>query len=172
MRKTVFIDASSAILLFKAMLFDLLTREFQVVVGASVFREITEKGHSGSDYFLTHSGFTVRRPDPDKATVSGMGPGETDTLTLFYNADARKEPFIIIDDGRAARFCRRQNLPFINALLVPKIFRFAGLMDEKTCREKTVLIRDLGWYSDRVISIAANISKTDLTRFLPEASHD
>ena len=99
-RKKVFVDASSAILLYKASLFAL-------------------------------------------KNFMSMDKGEKETIQIFCNLtrfglpgvnfpDPKTKDLILVDDGQAARFCHAQQIPFINSLLIPKIFWYSGVMDQKT----------------------------------------
>ncbi len=52
--KTVLIDSSSAILLFKSGLFDHLIHRFEVILSNSVYKELTSSAHAGSNEFKTY----------------------------------------------------------------------------------------------------------------------
>jgi hypothetical protein len=134
--------------LYKADLFSVLADAWQVVMAPSVFREITEPGYPGSVYFKSlgnkTSGISAKiilqepsplgHPLPALKSFASMDQGEKETIQIFCAAgfDFKKTgSFILVDDGRAARFCHARQIPFINALLIPKIFWYSGLMDQK-----------------------------------------
>jgi len=168
----VFTDASSAILLEKADLFEPLLTLFQIVMAPSVFEEITPTGYPGADFFsvlhkssqilvspLKNDGFDGC-PQPGE-----MDKGERDTLCLFLE---KKQGFILTDDGQAARYCRAHCLPFINALLVPKIFWYAGQMSQEDCFIRMKALCRIGRYSDTVRAFAFDCGPGDLSFFLGE----
>lgn len=137
--------------------------------GTVIFKEITREGYDGAKYFREFEDITIRTPAgpwPGVLADTAMGPGETQTLALYYGAPHRS--FILTDDGRAARFCRKQGLPFINALLVPKVLYHSGKLDEQTCRECMASLAGLGWYSTRILDLAFQMNREDLDLFLFE----
>jgi hypothetical protein len=77
---------------------------------------------------------------------------------------------LLVDDGRAARFCKAHQIPFINALLVPKIFWYSGFMGQTDCLKKTACLCDLGRYSKKVLKIARQFSR-DVHYFIGGGSH-
>ena len=173
----VFTDASSAILLEKAGLFTALSRAFRLVLAASVFHEITRPGYPGAAFFmkaLDDNLFDVIFV-PGKNFFTGypqkneMGAGERDTLCLFLT---KRQGFILTDDGRAAVWCRNHDLPFINALLVPKIFWTAGLMTREDCMDKMEFLCRIGRYSQKIKDLAFSFTKKDLTLFMPEKKNE
>ena len=170
----VFIDASSAILLHRADLFLPCARTFSLVMAEAVFREITIDGYPGASFFKTLDNRQVRvqHPVPGKKPPGEfyrLDRGEQETLALFLDCSPSSDgSFIIIDDGKGAKFCRNQRIPFINALLVPKIFWYSGLMDTKAYEDKTAKIIESGRYSAKIIKKAGTLTKEELTYFLPE----
>ena len=74
--------------------------------------------------------------------------------------------FILVDDKKAAQFCHSRNLPFINALLVPKIFYYNGGLSLETAREKEVMLSQLGRYSRFILNKAQEMNRADLIFFL------
>jgi len=179
----VFTDASSAILLHKAELFVPAIQAFSMVVSKAVFREITVPGYPGAGMFKEvrkQKGFIIENP-----TEEAMGPilsadksfarmdiGERETLALFYHHQKKGgNNFVLMDDGRGARFCQKQNIPYINALLVPKLFWYSGFMDQITAHKNTNQLIDLGRYSEKIIQIAQQLTEKDLAPFIPEITH-
>ncbi len=74
--------------------------------------------------------------------------------------------FVLVDDGRAARFCHAQQIPFINALLIPKLFWYSDFMDQKTYLKKTAQLCELGRYSKIIMEMAGQFSRKELTYFI------
>ena len=191
-------DASSAILLYKADLFAFLLNVWQVVMTPSVFREITKTGYPGAAYFLTlgekrqNSSGQIIFQEPGPADHSlfllkdfmAMDRGEKETIQIFYDLNPFKlsgvglpdtpktGAFVLVDDGQAARFCHAQQIPFINALLVPKIFWYSGFMDQKEYLKKTARLCELGRYAKPVMEMAGQFSKEKLVYFIGGDSHE
>lgn len=171
---SVLIDASSAILLYKSKLFDQVLCSYLVMMAVSVYREVTRNGYPGAGVFKS------RRFNQKKLAVmpvSGkdcfcetlfhditLGQGEKDTLLLFLEGNGR---FVIIDDGKGASFCRKQRIPYINALLIPKILFFCNKLSLKEQQLKFELLVKLGRYSHPVVHYAENCSRHELDRFMP-----
>jgi predicted nucleic acid-binding protein len=173
MSRPVFTDASSAILLEKAGLFTTVSKAFRIVFPVSVFNEITRPGYPGSAFFTKalENGLVDVVFGSEKNRVSGyprkneMDAGERDAIRLFLE---RKQGFILTDDGRAAAWCRDHDLPFINALLVPKILGIAGWIPREDSMDKMVLLCRMGRYSQKIKDLAFSFTKKDLTLFMPE----
>ncbi len=179
----VFTDASSAILLYKTDLFIPAVQAFSMVLSQAVFREITVPGYPGAGMFKEvrkQKGFNIENPteeamDPvlsaDK-DFARMDTGEKETLALFYLYQKKGDSsFVLMDDGQGARYCGKHKIPYINALLVPKLFWYSGLMDQKTAHKKTNQLVDLGRYSKKIIQIAQHLTEKDLAPFIPEKTH-
>ena len=167
----VFTDASSAILLEKTGLFDRMIRHFDIVFSDSVFKELTIDRYPDAAIFnarvnqnevqvksVIHTEIHTLFPETAK-----LGSGEKDTLGLFCE---HKNGFILVDDGKAARICNHYHFPFINALLVPKLFWYAGIMKEEDCQTKMKWLCEVGRYSDPIITIAQRLNQRDLSKFL------
>lgn len=173
----VITDASSAILLEKAGLFTLTARFFQLVLPVSVFEEITCPGRTGAESFSQYhnSGIfsvqSARLNGSTNASLAGlnMGKGETEMIALYLEQIHRKAEgnFIMTDDGKAARWCFRKNLPFINALLVPKIFCYAGHINENESLNHMEKICHFGRYTPKIKDFAFGCSREDLSYFIP-----
>ena len=167
----VFTDASSAILLYRAGLFSRLTRAFSIVFASSVFDELTRPGYVGVMAFkqaVDKKQVAVRtQADPEVLTawpgLQALDPGEKETLCLFLET---RQGFILTDDGKAARLCHRLELPFINALLVPRIFYFAGILDEQESKTHMKNLGRSGRYSEKILTIADGLDRTDLNPFI------
>ena len=173
-KDAVLVDASSAILLFKADLFGVLADSFRVVLADSVYNEMIQCGYPGESYFRSCSenrrfiiiepfGRIGRETQVFLDKNSGLDPGERDTLALFAANLAR---FIIIDDAQAAKFCLKNAIPFINALLVPKVLKLSNYIDEKTCQDYVTRLQELGRYSAAVINFALHCHDSSLSFFI------
>lgn len=168
--KTVLMDASSAILLHKAaLLADMLTA-FRIRLTASVYEELTRHRRPGAR--------TVARSCRDRriavVTPNGAaGPhhlpaslhrGERDTLLCFLDGGS---DFIIIDDGAGAGYCRREAIPYVNALLCPRLLAAGGRLSPDDARWAMARISDLGHYSAWIKRHADTCHDSALSAFLP-----
>lgn len=185
---SVFIDASSAILLFKSDLFAPLLNAWQLIMSPEVFREITKTGYPGAAYFKTLQKKTpdsaapiiFREPGPvdhplfAQKNFLAMDKGEKETIQIFFDSNSFKKTgaFILVDDGRAARFCHTQQFPFINALLVPKLFWYSGFMNQQQYLKKTAQLCELGRYSKTIMEMAGQFSRKELTYFIEGNCHE
>ena len=176
MKKTL-LDASSAILLFKAGLLEELTNIYGVFVTRSVLQELTRGNQYGADTFLRYVSLHKIRviEEGDIHSLSGISKapirssldqGELDTIMCFASGDY---DFIITDDGKAARFCKEESLPFINALLFPRMLNFAGLLSRQASNDKMNNIICFGRYSKEVIELAWSCRKESLHFAIPDA---
>ncbi len=170
--KPVFIDASSAILLEKSGLFLTFSNAFQLIMARSVFKEITAPGHKGVTWFRTQFEKRVYKvialscnsnSENDLGCYKNFGTGERDTLCLYHEA---QQGFILIDDGPAARWCTKQNIPFINALLVPKILMYKNLITKEDCENKMDILCGIGRYSKKIKTIAFALTRKELSYFI------
>lgn len=172
----VYIDASSAILLFKTGLFHLCTQYFSMIMETHVYKEVRVPDHPGAKFFLSmvqKNSIKVCRSNHDCPVdihlPENLDPGERQTIALYLqNARPNQRSFIIIDDAKGAKFCLSSNLPFINALLVPKILWFAGILNKNDYLDKTALVIEKGRYSRTVIEKAKALSPSDLAIFIPD----
>jgi hypothetical protein len=171
--KKALIDASSAIILTKAGLFEKILDLYEVRMARSVFEEITCEQRPGVAAFKAgrrdrhfsvveakdgNSGRTAADP-----VLAGMHRGERETIQRFHEG---AEDFIIIDDGKGAGYCRAHHIPYINALLCPKILYFQGKICEPDFNEAFLHITTIGRYSRVVVEQAAGLSARELTFFL------
>ena len=168
--KNIIIDSSSAILLYKSNFFDKLSDKYDTTITQSVFNEITCNNYPGSEYFqklcsdqiLTINNKNLKNSNNNK--LLNLGTGERDSILLFTQY---KFDFIIIDDGKGAKYCRNNNIPYINALLIPKIFYFSKIITEEKYLKKTEDIISLGRYSEKIIEFVYQCSIEELQPFLP-----
>ena len=137
----------------------------------SVFDELTRPGYDGAIAFkqaVDKNQVSVRtHAGPEVLTVwpglQALDPGEKETLCLFLET---RQGFILTDDGKAARLCDRLGLPFINALLVPRIFYYAGILDEQKSKTLMKNLGRSGRYSEKILTIADGLDRTDLNPFI------
>lgn len=168
--KTVLVDASSAILLHKAGLLTHMLAVFHISVAASVYGELTQRPRPGSRAIARGREarqITIRIPHGTPAShrlPGNLHLGERDTLLCYLDGGA---DFIIIDDGRGAGFCRREAIPYINALLCPRLLIAAGRLSPAEARTAMDHILELGHYSAWVRRYAATCEEVDLSPFLP-----
>ncbi|WP_319405565.1 hypothetical protein [uncultured Desulfosarcina sp.] len=165
------IDASSAILLFKSGLIKASCELFSLLMTRSVFDEVSVPAQPGADELHALAG---RQPGvtvldhPTGALPNGAADvqrlhrGERDTLHHYLNGAAR---FVIIDDGRGVRVCRRHGIPHINALLCPRLLYFSGRMPDPHARFFFTRVAKLGRYSTAVVKWADTCEKSELSFF-------
>jgi predicted nucleic acid-binding protein len=169
-RKRTLIDASSAILLAKTGLFRRLTEVYRVIMAQAVYDEITRRGYPGaSDFAAARRAEEIRVLSPAGAAFPAAenalsGPGERETIRLYARGEG---DFVIIDDRKGAGFCRSAGIPYINALLFPRILRLVGDLSEAEYRRRTGQLLEKGRYSARIVNVAAEASPERLGRFLP-----
>jgi len=173
--KRALLDASSAILLYKAGLLEVLTGVYHVFIPRSVQQELICNNRSGAATFAQHvTAGTIKVIDTDNAVpnstalesgLNSLGRGERDTIRCLK---AGKGDFIVTDDGRAARYCQDKALPFINALLFPRLLYFAGIMSPNERRTKMETIIRIGRYSPQITAWAFQSSKEVLAFAIPQ----
>lgn len=172
--KRALLDASSAILLYKTGLLEAFTGVFHVFIPRSVQQELTNKNRSGAAAFAHHAmADTIRvivtdnvvpNPTAHSEAMNSLGRGERDTITCLK---AGKGDFVVTDDGRAARYCRDKALPFINALLFPRLLYFAGIMSFNESKTKMETIIHIGRYSSQITAWAFSCPKEALAFAIP-----
>jgi hypothetical protein len=168
--KPVLMDASSAILLFKARrLGDILAR-YRVLLPASVLAELTVSGRPGERRFggLVRTGCAQVLAPPDEESappvvLRRLGAGERDCIRAFLDGHG---DFILMDDGKGAGYCRRVGIPYVNALLVPRLLEPGSPSPRRVLADMQRIYR-LGRYAPWVLSHATRLTPRDLHRFLP-----
>ena len=165
--KRAVIDASSAILLSKAGLLGMLARSYRVVMTRSVLEETIRPGYPGAgqvEALRWGGGIGILAAEPaEMEGLPTLGRGERDTIGAFLQGEA---DFVIIDDGKGAGFCRDRAIPYINALLVPRILVLGGRMSPPDGRTYTEAILAVGRYSKPIIHYAATCPPDALGFFL------
>lgn len=169
--KTALVDASSAILLHRAGLFATVTAAYRVVMAASVFAEVTAPGHYGAaafGRFYREGRFAMVNPPgppmPEDRLPGGLHAGERDTLLLYRCGCG---DFIVIDDGKAAAHCRDAGIPYLNALLMPRVLHLSGRLSAVSGAKAVKAITAAGRYADWVVCYAREAADAVLTPFLP-----
>ncbi len=171
--KSVLIDSSSAILLYKSGWLNATLSKFHLRTGPTASRELTIPGYPGAQYFqdLIAGGrleiltpIFPALPKEDRA-LARMGAGERECI-LYYRSGAGA--FILLDDGRGAAYCRAEGLPYVNALLMPRILAMADPgIDGQTVAAAMARIYQLGRYAPWVRDHARHCSDRTLSPFLP-----
>ena len=170
-RKTAIIDAASAILLTRAGAFTRFADRYPLVMSTAVFAEVTLPGYPGSTRLNTY--FHERRfrvapiahgTDAQAAWAAGLHAGERATIALYF---AQQGDFVVIDDGRGAGVCRRERIPYINALLVPRLLYYTGDASADWAEEKADIIRKRGHYGKEIVRFADAATAADFEPFLP-----
>lgn len=173
----VLLDSSSAILLFKADLFDALIKVYHVSMPQSVLHELTFEDYPGADAFFQYTTlkkikivsveYEKSRYENSLNGQSSLHKGERDTIGCFQ---AGGYDFIITDDGRAARYCRQNDIPFINALLFPRVLYYLNKSSLQESNNKMGKLISLGRYSAKVVKWAENCKKEALYFAIPAIS--
>jgi hypothetical protein len=173
--RSALIDASSAILLYKSGLVEELVDRYAVAMAMSVFEELTVDGYPGAELFkrlFEKKRLRLRKAD-DRVSLSiravsrlkCLGRGERETIRLYASGCG---DFIIIDDGKGAAVCRDCGIPYMNALLFPRIMHAMGVIDGNEMLARIESIKSHGRYSKSILDFALNCDDHALDAFLPE----
>jgi hypothetical protein len=167
--KTAIVDASSAILLFKAGLFDRLIRTYAATFPEAVWTELTADGYPGAAAFrravrLRRVAVPPAPGHPLPSEAAALHAGEREAVALFLSGAG---DFLVLDDRRGALACRALSIPFVNALLFPRILWLSGRMAESGFRRATARVAAAGRYGEDVRAKARTLGKNDLAVFLP-----
>jgi predicted nucleic acid-binding protein len=172
-RKNALIDSSSTILLYKSSLLENTINYYNVIMTESVYDELTRSGHAGSNDVMLYrqnrmihvssvSGWKNMCGIEDRL-IESLGRGERDTILLYLQGCG---DLVILDDGKGAGFCKKNTIPYINALLVPRILRIAGILSDDEYETMTMSIIDCGRYSEKIIEYARTCSDEKLVQFV------
>jgi hypothetical protein len=171
--KTVLIDSSSMILLYKCGWLDATLANYRLLTGRTVSQELTVPGYPGADRFqrLAANGRIEVLPIVDAlhtskdASLNEMGPGERECISHFLAGSGQ---FILLDDGQGARYCRAHRIPYTNALMIPRILALADpTINEQIVADAMAEIARLGRYATWVLEYARNCEDAALSPFLP-----
>jgi predicted nucleic acid-binding protein len=167
--KKAIIDASSAIILFKAGLIDDLSRRYNMVLAVSVSREITRNGYPGAESFrhrLADRRWRIlslpKHGIADDVENGNLGRGEKDTISLYLLGAG---DFVIIDDRRGAVACRDRAIPYISALVYPRILYVTLSISDTEYGKMTRRILSVGRYSPTIVDTAKNLTREHLASF-------
>ena len=172
-KKKAILDASSAIILYKAALHAITAELYSLIMTPSVVTEVTQKHYPGADayqHLIATNRITIAKSveklsrEADSNQLNSLDLGEKDSIHMLFNG---KGDFLITDDGAAAKFCTQAGLPFINALLIPTVLRFIDTDKADHWHSYTNRVMTIGRYSEWVINYARNCSKNELSQFLP-----
>lgn len=168
MKKTL-LDSSSAIILLKAGLLKDLSDIYHVFVTGAVLHELTRGRRYGVDIFRQYVRLNriavieledvINLKSGNLDLPDSLGRGERNTIRCFMSGSF---DFMILDDGRAARFCKENNMDFINALLFPKLLNFMGYLSLQECNKKLNRVINFGRYSAEIVEWARNCRKDSL----------
>ena len=168
--KRVLIDASSAILLHKADIFGDVAQHYALKMVPTVFSEITVTDRSGAQVFrkAREAGkihLVAPAPGGRRIKVAGsLHAGELETI-IAYEGEAAH--FIIMDDGRGAKACRTMDIPYINALMCPKILYLSGKIDRTARQSAFMQLKNIGRYGDEIVAYAEKAGRDNLSSFFP-----
>jgi len=172
-RNPVLMDASSAIILFKCLFFELVAEYFRLIMAESAYLEVTPEGCDGADMFCRYrmeesikiQGLpgTIQHPGRQFQPVKGLGAGERDTILLYQ---AGIGDLVLLDDGKGALYCRNNDIPFVNSLLVPRVLHLGGLIDIEERDRAMKRIMAYGRYSYKIIEYAYGCGDEKLASFL------
>ncbi len=170
--KAILVDSSSAILLYKSGWLDATLDFFLLQTGRAACRELIVPGYPGAARFqhLFEQGQIEILPDADAAfdadaALNAMGAGERECIRHYLTGAGA---FILLDDGRAAAYCRARNIPYINALLVPRILALANeAITAPAVADAMAHIYALGRYAPWVWEYARRVSDAALAPFRP-----
>lgn len=171
-QKKVLVDASSAIILAKACLSSHLITTYSVIMAKSAFNEVTRHSLPGSKEYLQFADnkkISIKEPKRLRLNsipqqIKSFGRGEADTLLLYYEGLG---DFVLIDDGAAAKYCKQEQIPFINALLFPVILETAGIENQGFTKYFFDIICKAGRYSETILNFAQNCPEEEISFFLP-----
>ncbi len=156
-------DSSSIILLQKSLLLDRFLISYHAIVAKEVYTELTTVPKVGSVALknLLKSRITSAGDEEDQPK---MGKGESATIGLYQAGSC---DFILLDDRRAANYCRILKIPFVNSLLISRILFLCGVIDENEAKKSMTLLHQKGYYSTAINSQAETIVDSELKKFYP-----
>ena len=171
MRK-VLLDSSSAILLEKTGLLHLFLSAYQVILTQAVYDELTRNNYPSAQLFVQihlESLFAIASLEKtadqyETEALLSLNWGERETILQFLSGAG---DFIMVDDGKAAKYCDKHDLPFVNALLLPRLLHGRGLISGAEKTEKVAEIIKVGRYSEKIIKLARGLPHEALEPFLP-----
>ncbi len=167
-------DTSSLILLERVVILQDLVVHYNVFIAGHVYSELVSNDNSNTqkfNQFKDNNSLTVHSVDSlndiDEPPLS-LHKGEQETIALFYHCKNNygTNVFIVIDDKKGAQYCKRNDIPFINALLVPKILFYKNVISEFKYMETFRALKHIGRYSDHILSSADSFTEQELSFFM------
>lgn len=147
MRQKSFIsDSSSLILLAKVDLLGLLCKNARIFITQAISEEIifNSKDSRLIQALISTRQIEVKRIKEIRFPIS-LGKGERTALKLFREMEA---DYLLIDDKKAAIYCKKNSLPYINALLIPHYLRECEAIDEQMMKKKIMFLNEIGRYAE------------------------
>ena len=144
--KSFISDSSSLILLAKAGLLDLLCRNARILITQTITEEIffNSKDSRLIRALISAEKITVKKIK-DSGLPASLDKGERTVVNLFREMEA---DYLLLDDKKAAIYCKRNSVPFVNALLIPLYLRKCEAIDGQTTERKITLLKEIGRYSE------------------------
>lgn len=166
--KRILADTSSLILLNRCGATELLVTCYRTIVPEAVVSELLCQEHEECGYFET----LCNDGSIKAAKISGtmfpgterLHEGERELIQLYFE---NMGDFLLIDDRKAAVFCRKNSIPYINALLALKLFFLAG---KCTSYEYDIMKNKLlcyARYSGKITGWAEKAGSGKLSFFMP-----
>ena len=170
--KAILVDSSSAILLYKSGWLNPTLNQFRLFTGQAASRELTVPGYPGAAHFqrLFEQGEIKVLPVDAAQThrddaLETMGAGESGCIRHFLGGVG---DFLLLDDGRAAAYCRARKIPYVNALLMPRILALGDdAIAPPIVADAMGRIYALGRYAPWVRDHACRLSDAALAPFRP-----
>ncbi|MDJ0666811.1 MAG: hypothetical protein QNJ61_06025 [Desulfobacterales bacterium] len=169
--KSILIDASSAILLYKSGWLETTVAHYHLRTGSAAYRELAVPGYPGADSFqrITAQGRLEVLPTSanlaEDHNLASLGAGERECIQHFL---AGAGHFILMDDGRGAAYCRDHGIPYVNALLMPRILvRADPEIGRLNVPRAMAQIFRLGRYAPWILDFARHCSDEALAPFRP-----
>ncbi len=174
--KRVLIDASSFILVHKCGILDIVIKMYHVNMSTSVVSEIMHKKSEEAStlcLFIDNGDITVLQDSLDDEGVSGvtlpkLGAGEKNSILHYTRIRLlHQSAFLILDDGKAARFCQKNSFRFINALLLVRILFLHHQVSRDEAQQAWQILTEKGRYSENILQNAATMEINELSFFYP-----
>ncbi|MBP6990173.1 MAG: hypothetical protein KBC90_01600 [Spirochaetes bacterium] len=172
-RKNVLVDSSSIIILYKSGLLEKVILYYNIYMTDSVFNELTQSNHAGSAEVkqfkiektiqVVSSGLMTIPVEDEQKKLASLDKGEYDTIVAYLNSAG---DFIILDDGKGAVYCKKNDIPYINALLVPRILLLSSIITKEDYDVMTHKVVEFGRYSEKIIEFARLCTNGRLEYFL------
>ena len=152
MRHKSFIsDSSSLILLAKADLLELLCKNARIFITPTISKEIlfNSKDSELIQVLISIGEIAVKRMkemrmEENELPIS-LDKGERSALALFKKMEV---DYLLLDDKKAAAYCKKYSIPYINALLIPLYLRNCMAIDDQMMKKKIEFLNGIGRYAE------------------------